>query len=131
MIQSRRPSRQQGASLFSMLILAIIVAFFMLMGARVFPSVNEYVTIRKVVSKIMAGNPGSPSDVRTAFDKAAEVEYSIKTISGKDLNIQMLGDSGNLRTSYAYNVEIPLYDPTVFILVKYSGSATSGGVKGP
>jgi len=130
MIPSRRRSRQQGASLFSMLILAVIVAFLMLMGARVFPSVNEYVTVRKAISRIMANNPSSPADVRAAFDKTIEVEYSIKTISGKDLVIQQVGDGG-LRTSYAYNVEIPIYDPTVYILVKYSGSASTPGVKGP
>lgn len=129
MIESRRPSHQQGASLISMLILAIIVAFIMLMGARIFPSVNEYLTIRKVVSHIMAGNPSSPAEVRTLFDKATEVEYSIHTIAGKDLNIQMLGDSGNMRTSYAYNVEIPIAEP-VYILIKYEGSAKSGGGRG-
>ena len=130
MIQSRRPSPQHGASLISMLVLAVVVGFIMLMGARVFPSVNEFLTIRKAVSRIMANGPSSPADVRSSFDKTAEVEYSIHTISGKDLNIQVLGDSGNMRTSYAYNVEIPIAEP-VFILIKYSGSATSGGAKGP
>ena len=101
MIQSRRLPRQHGASLISMLVLAVIVAFVMLMGARVFPSVNEYITIRKAVSRIMANNPATPADVRSAFNKTIEVEYSIKTISGNDLNIQVLGDSGNMRTSYA------------------------------
>ena len=130
MIQSRRLSRQRGASLISLIVLAVIVGFFMLMGARVFPSVNEYLTIRKAVSRIMANNPASPADVRNSFEKTSEVEYSIHTISGKDLNIQVLGDSGNMRTSYAYNVEIPIVEP-VYLLVKYSGSATSGGIKGP
>ncbi len=130
MIQSRRLSRQRGASLISLIVLAVIVGFLMLMGARVFPSVNEFLTIRKVVSHIMASNPSSPAEVRSSFEKASEVEYSIKTISGKDLNIQVLGDSGNMRTSYAYNVEIPIVEP-VYLLVKYSGSAASGGIKGP
>jgi hypothetical protein len=129
MIQSRRLSRQRGASLFSLLILAIIVGFLMLMGARVFPSVNEYLTIRKAVSSIMRKGPTSADEIRTSFEKTSEVEYSIHTISGKDLNIQQVGDSG-LRTSFAYNVEIPIVEP-VYILVKYSGSATSGGAKGP
>jgi hypothetical protein len=129
MIPSRRLSRQRGASLFSMLILAIIVGFFMLMGARVFPSVNEYLTIRKAVGQIMRGNPGSPADVRSSFEKTSEIEYSIKTITAKDLTIVPVGDSG-LRTSFAYNVEIPIVEP-VFLLVKYEGSATSGGAKGP
>jgi hypothetical protein len=130
MIQSRRRSRQRGASLISLLVLAVIVAFFMLMAARVFPSVNEYLTIRKAVSNIMKNNPANAGEIRGAFEKSSEVEYSIHTISGKDLNIQPLGDSGNFRTSYAYNVEIPVVEP-VYILVKYSGSATSGGAKGP
>jgi hypothetical protein len=129
MIQFRRPSRQRGASILSMVFLAIIVGFVMLMGARVFPSVNEYLTIRQAVSKIMRSNPASPGDVRSAFEKASEVEYSIHTIDASSLNIQVLGDTGTMRTSFAYNVEIPIVEP-VFLLVKYSGSATSGGAKG-
>jgi hypothetical protein len=129
MIQSRRPSRQRGASLFSLLILAIIVGFFMLMGARVFPSVNEYLTIRKAVQQIMRSDPANPEAIRTSFERTTEVEYSIHTISSKDLKIVPVGETG-LRTSFAYNVEIPIVEP-VYLLVKYSGSATSGGAKGP
>jgi hypothetical protein len=130
MIQSRRLSRQRGATLISMLFLAIVVGFVMLMGARAFPSVNEYLTIRKAVTQIMRNDPASADAVRTAFERTSEVEYSIHTIGAKDLRIVPVGDSG-LRTSFAYNVEIPIFDPTVFILVKYSGSYTSGGAKGP
>ena len=128
---SRPPVRQRGASILTMLVLAVIVGFLMLMGMRAFPSVNEYLTIRKVVSQIMKNGPSNPADIRSAFEKATEVEYSIKTIGPKDLNIEPIGDSGSFRTSFAYNVEIPIFDPTVFILVKYAGSASSGGVKGP
>ncbi len=113
-----------------MLVLAIIVGFLMLMGARAFPSVNEYLTIRKAVSQIMRGDPASPDAIRTAFERTTEVEYSIHTIAAKDLKITPVGDSG-FKTAFDYNVEIPLFDPVVFILVKYSGSATSGGAKAP
>ena len=129
MIPSRRPSRQRGASLLSMLFLAIVVLFVFVMGERAFPSVNEYLTIRKAVTQIMKAGPNSPSDIRNAFEKTSEVEYSIHTITAKDLNIVPLGDSG-FRTSFAYNVEIPVIDP-VYILIKYEGSASSPGVKGP
>ena len=128
MISSRRPSRQQGASLFSLLILAVIVGFLFLMGMRLFPSLNEYLTIRKVVSNIMKSSPASPADIRTAFDRSASVEYSIKTLSGKDLTIAPSGDG--FRTSFAYNVEIPIVEPA-FLLMKYEGSAKSGGAVGP
>lgn len=130
MISSRRFSRQRGASLISMLVLAVLVAFFLLMCARVFPSVNEYLTVRKAVSRIMANNPGSPSEIRSSFDKTIEVEYSIQSIKGKDLDIRPIGDTGNFRCSFAYNIEVPIVEP-VYLLMKYSGSATSGGIKGP
>ena len=126
MIYSRPIARQRGASIISLLVLAVIAFFVIMLGMRAFPSVNEYLTIRKVVSSIMRGNPSSAAEIRTSFDKATEIEYSIKTIKSKDLNIQQLGDSGRFRTSFDYNVEIPIADP-VYLLMKYSGSATSGG----
>ena len=128
MIQSRRVSRQRGASLLSLLFLAIFVGLIMLMTARAFPSVNEYLTINKAVSRIMRSNPASVDDIRNSFDKTAEVEFSIHTIAGKDLKIVPVGDSG-FRTTFDYNVEIPIIEP-VYILVKYSGSAASGGIRG-
>jgi hypothetical protein len=131
MISSRPSARQRGASIVSLLILAVIVGFCFLIAARAFPSVNEFLTIRKVVTQIMRNNPSTPADIRAAFERSTEVEYSIKTVGPKDLNIEPLGDTGGFRTSFAYNVEIPIFDPVVFILVKYSGSANSGGIKGP
>ena len=127
MIQSRRLSRQRGASLLSLLFLAIAVGLVMLMGARVFPSVNEYLTINKAVTRIMRSNPASVDDIRNSFDKTAEIEFSIHTIGGKDLKIVPMGDG--FRTTFDYNVEIPIVEP-VYILVKYSGSASSGGIRG-
>jgi hypothetical protein len=125
MSQFRRPlSSQRGASLLGMVVMAIVVGFFMLMGARVFPSVNEYLTIRRAIAQIMRNGPTSASEVRTAFERTIEVEYSIKSITPKDLVVTQVGEK--LRTSYAYNVEIPIIEP-VFLLVKYEGSAMSGG----
>ncbi len=124
MNQHRRLARQRGTSLFGLVVIAIIVGFVCLMAARVFPSVNEYLTVRKTVSQIMRGQPASANDIRSSFEKATEVEYSIKTITAKDLDITQTGD--RLTTSFAYNVEIPVVEP-VFLLVKYQGSATSGG----
>jgi hypothetical protein len=125
MNRSRRLAPQRGTSLLGLVVIAIIVGFLALMGMRVFPSVNEYLTIRKAVAQIMRSNPAGPDDIRTAFDKAAAVEYSISTIAGKDLVITKVGDD-RLRTAYAYNVEVPIVEP-VFLLIKYEGSAMSGG----
>ena len=124
MIPSRRPSSQRGATILGMVTMAVIVSFVALIGLRVFPSVNEYLTIRKVVANIMRGNPSSPGDIRQAFGKATEIEYSIKTIGPKDLEIQQVGDG--FRTVYKYNVEVEIVDP-VYLLVKYSGAAATPG----
>ncbi|MFL6699301.1 MAG: DUF4845 domain-containing protein [Vitreoscilla sp.] len=114
-----------------MLFLAVMFGALLLVGLRVFPSLNEYLTIRKTVTHIMSTSPSSPSEIREAFERTSAVEFSIKTISSKDLNIQPLSDTGGFRTSFAYNVEVPIFEPMVFILMKYSGSASSGGIKGP
>jgi hypothetical protein len=131
MIPSRRLSSQRGATVFSMVMLAIIVAFVMLMGARIFPAINEYLTIRKALAAIMAKNPAGPGDIRSAFEKTTEVEYSIHTIGPKDLEIVPAGDG--FKTSYHYSVEVPVVEPSVYILLKFAGSATTpnANVKGP
>jgi hypothetical protein len=117
MIRSRLSARQRGASILTLLVLAFIAGFIVLMGMRVFPSVNEFLTIRKAVSHIMSTNPTSPAEIRNSFEKTTEV--------------QQIGDTGAFRTSFAYNVEVPIFEPTVYLLMKYSGSASSGGIKGP
>ncbi|HEX7689129.1 MAG TPA: DUF4845 domain-containing protein [Burkholderiaceae bacterium] len=115
---------QRGTSLFGLFVIAVIVCFIGLMAMRVFPSVNEFLTVRKVVRQIMHDSPTNPAEIRKSFDRAKDVEYSITSISGKDLDIQQVGD--HLRCSFAYNVEIPVVEP-VFILIKYSGEASAAG----
>jgi hypothetical protein len=120
----RRLGRQRGTSVIGLLMIAIIVGFVALMAIRVYPSVTEYLTIKRAVTQIMKGNPATPADVRTAFEKQKEVEYNISTLEAKDLDIQQNGD--RMTTRFAYNVEVPIVEP-VYLMIKYSGSASSGG----
>jgi hypothetical protein len=79
----------------------------------------------------MAKNPAGPGEIRTSFEKTSEVEYSIHTITAKDLDIQPAGDG--FKTSYHYNVEVPVFEPSVYILLKFAGTASTpnANVKGP
>jgi len=123
----RRPRRfapPRGTSLLGLVVIAVIVGFIMLMGARVFPAINEYLTIRKVVGQIMRQNPTSATEVRNAFEHAKEVEYSIHTIGPGDLDVKKVND--RLRCSFSYNAEVPIVEP-VYLLFKFEGSADSGG----
>ena len=117
-----RRQRQLGMGLFGMVFLAVIVAFVGLVVIRVLPTVNEYLTIERAVKKILADNPGSVPAIRTAFDRQKDIEYSISSISGSDLEIAQQGDKTVV--SFGYDKEVPVVEP-VFLLIKYRGSASN------
>ena len=121
-LDSRRFLAQRGTSVLGLFLIAVLLGFAALVVARTFPSVNEYLTIRKAVTQIMRTNPTTAAEIRTAFQKQREIEYSISTITEKDLEITQFNNA--LRASFAYQVEIPLVEP-VFLLIKYQGSAVS------
>jgi penicillin V acylase-like amidase (Ntn superfamily) len=87
---------------------------------RILPTINEYSTIRRAVDTIAKSQPSTVVEARQAFDKQKDVEYSISSISGKDLVITK--ENEKVVISFAYDNVIPIYGP-VFLLVKYSGSS--------
>ena len=113
---------QRGISLFGMVFWAVVISFAGLMALRVWPSLNEYFTIKQSIERIMRTEPVPTNAlaVRKAFDRQKDVEYSITTISGADLEIVEEADAG-LRVSFAYDKEMEVFSP-VFLLVKYRGS---------
>lgn len=120
-MQARRAGAQQrGITLLGLLFWAILAAFVALIAVRVFPTLNEYATIRRAVDKIAKENPTSVAQVRNAFEKQKEVEYSIASIGGKDLEVTKENDRLVIR--FAYDKEIELFSP-VFLLIKYRGES--------
>jgi hypothetical protein len=117
-LQPRTRRDQRGVSLFGLIFWALLIGFVAYVGIRVFPTVNEYLTIQRAVNKVAAESPATVPEVRQAFEKQKEVEYSISSIGGKDLDITKENDRLVIR--FAYDKEIPLIEP-VFLLVKYEG----------
>jgi len=109
---------QRGVSLIGLLFWAIVIGFVGYVAIRVFPTVNEYLTIQSAVNKIASSNPTTVGEIRAQFDKQKEIEYSIASISGKDLDITKENDKIVIR--FAYNKELELISP-VFLLIKYEG----------
>lgn len=109
---------QRGMSLFGLMTWAIIIGFVAYVAVRVLPTLNEYFTIQKAVNKVAAEAPSTVAEVRKAFDKQRDIEYSIASISGKDLEI--FKENERLVIRFAYDKEIPIVEP-VFLLVKYEG----------
>ena len=108
---------QRGISFIGLLFVGGVLVFSGILVAQVFPTLVEYQAINKAVGKAKDGS--SVADVRTIFDKAAQVD-DIKSVTGKDLEVTKQGDKTVV--AFAYNKEIHLGGPA-FLLLKYTGSS--------
>jgi Tfp pilus assembly protein FimT len=113
-----RARRQQGFTLMGLLFWGVLIAVVAVIGMRIFPSVNEYLTIQRTVNKLAASGATSVAELRNAFERQKDVEYSISSISGKDLEITKEND--RIVISFAYEKEVELMPP-VYLLIKYEG----------
>ena len=121
-IQSAVVIRQRGVTLLGLLFWGILVAMLALVVIRVLPTINEFTTIQRAVKKIAQDNPGTVPEIRAAFDRQKNIEYSISSMSGQDLQITKENDKVVIR--FAYDKEVPLVEP-VYLLIKYSGEGRS------
>ena len=108
-------NRQRGISFIGVLFVVGVLAFAGVIAAQAFPTVVEFQAVTKAATKAAEG--GSVTEVRTIFDKAAQID-DIKSITGKDLVVSKEGDKTVV--SFAYNKEIHIAGPT-FLLIKYAG----------
>jgi hypothetical protein len=121
MSDRRRSLRaERGITLIGLLLWAIIIAFVALMLVRAMPTVNEFATIQRAVGKIAREGPTTVPEIRAAFDRQREVEYSIVSITGKDLQVTKENDEVVIR--FAYDKELEIISP-VYLLIKYEGSS--------
>lgn len=109
--------RQTGLSFFSLLIVVIVLACAGVLIAQVIPTVIEYQAVVKAVRK--AKSAGGPQEIRSQFDKYADVE-NIKSITGKELEVVRQDDGFAIR--FAYEREIHMVGPA-YLLLKYRGDS--------
>ncbi len=109
---------QRGITLLGLLLWAIIVGFAALLGMRVLPTMNEFFTIQKAVNKVAVEGGTTVPEIRKAFERQKDIEYSIQSISAKDLDITK--ENEKITISFAYDKEIEIMSP-VFLLIKYEG----------
>jgi hypothetical protein len=91
-VQHRMRCSQRGVTLFGLLFWAIVIGFAALLGLRVLPTVNEYFTIKRAVDQIAASGATTVPEIRAAFEKQVQIEYSIQSISSKDLEITKVSE---------------------------------------
>lgn len=115
---SIRPAGQRGVTLIGLVFWAVLISMTALVAMRVLPTVNEFATIKRAVTKVAAEGGSTVPEIRAAFDRIKDIEYSIQSITGKDLDITK--DNDRVVVGFAYDKEIELFGP-VSLLIKYRG----------
>jgi len=114
------PAGQRGVSLFGLLFWGVLIAFIGVLAIKVLPTLNEYFTIVRTINKIKDSGPTTVTEVRQAFNKQKDIEYSITSIGGNDLEIENVSDRMTIR--FAYDKEIVIMEP-VYLLIKFRGAS--------
>lgn len=111
---------ERGITLIGLLFWAILISMGALLTLRVVPTVNEFYTIKRAVTKVATAGGNTVPEIRAAFDRYKDVEYAITSVSGKDLEITKEGE--RIVVSFAYDKQIEIIGP-VYLLIKYSGNS--------
>lgn len=119
-MSTRQPAAapRRGVTLIGLLAWAIVVGFVGYLLVRVVPTVTEFYTIQGVVDRIAASPANTVAEIRGAFDKQLQIDATITSLVGKELDITKEND--RVVISFAYEKEIELFGP-VFLLIKYAG----------
>ena len=111
-------ARQRGVTLIGLMAWAIVVGFAGYLLVRIVPTVTEFYTIQGVVDRIAASPANTVAEIRGAFDKQRQIDATIVSVLGKELDITK--ENERVVISFAYEKEIELVGP-VFLLIKYAG----------
>jgi hypothetical protein len=119
-LPAARPLRraQRGVSMLGLLFWALLIGFVGYLAVITLPTINEYLTIQRAINKIASEGPTSVGEIRKSFERQKDIEYSISSISEKDLVITKEND--RIVISFAYDKVLPIFDP-VYLLIKYQG----------
>jgi len=115
---ARTLGRQRGVTLIGLLTWTILLGFVGYLLVRVIPTISEAYTVQGVVDRLAAAPPPTVAEIRHAFDRQKQIDATIVSVSGTDLDITKENDK--VVIGFAYETEIPLFGPA-FLLIKYAG----------
>ena len=120
-LPSSSARRQRGLSLIGLLFWGGVIAVMAVVGMKIFPTVLEFYTVKRVVNRIAAGNPSTVPQVRQEFDRATTTEYSIQSLKGSDLVVTK-DSNDKVVIEFGWDKEVEVFGP-VFLLIKYRGKS--------
>lgn len=113
---------QRGFTLIGLLFWGVVIAMLAIVGMKVFPTVVEYYTVKRVVQRIADSNPATVPAVRQAFQQATQVEYSIESLTASDLVVTKDGND-KVVIEFGWDKQIDIAGP-VYLLIKYRGKSS-------
>jgi hypothetical protein len=113
---------QRGLSLLGLIILGVLLVFGALITLKIFPTVTEYLAIKRAVIKARTDGTDVLT-IRNAFDRAAAID-DITSITGKDLLIAR-DPGGGYTVTFSSEKRIPLAGPASLV-IEYKGDEPVG-----
>ena len=114
----RQRTAQRGITLIGLLTWSIVLGFVGYMLVKVIPTVGEAYTIQAAIERLAVAPLNTVPEIRRAFDKQKEIDATIVSIRGDELDITKVNDK--VVIGFAYEKEIPMFGQ-VFLLIKYAG----------
>ena len=111
---------QRGLSLMGLILLLFVLVIVGIFAMKLVPSFLEYRAAKTAIEAIAAQNPGTPNEVRKAFEARAAID-DINSVKPTDLEI---GKDGNqVVIGFAYRREIPLWGEAAGVYINYAARA--------
>jgi len=115
-------ARQHGLTIIGFVLVAAVVGFFVVVGARTVPAYIEYYSVQKSIEKALkdAGDPGSALAIRQSFQRYLSTDY-ITSVHASDLEVTK--DGTQTTASVAWTRILPLAG-NVSLYLEFEAKAT-------
>ena len=117
-----RQASQRGLTLIGFVFVAAVIAFFVVVGARMAPAYIEYFSVQKSLEKTLAEakDPTSQVDVRRTFDRYLATDY-IDSVTARDLEVTKEGNQVTLTVAWTRKLHLV---SNVSLFLDFEASAT-------
>jgi hypothetical protein len=114
---------QRGISLTGLIVVFGVIIMIAILALKVIPRLLEYKSAKDAIVSVKA-TKGTPKEMRTAFEKYAEIN-TISSITSHDLIITKVNNESEV--AFDYESRIPLFS-NVTLLIHFAATTDASGV---
>lgn len=105
---------QSGLSLIGLMGYAFFVGAGVFFIVNVVPVLVEYRSVRDTMQRVAESNPATVADARRMFDRQREVDPSMQSVGGND--IEVVKENGRVVLSVKYDKELRIAGPVSLLI---------------